>query len=424
MQEPNLNMYRVEYLITVDPKDKFCISIPAFNSLLATLDGLAVSSNELEFGNAKYGYEIQIGEISSDKQKFFHLKLTCHAEKDLKAFSELLRAIRMVLHKASGKPVQSLWDDISFFYAQKSYPLIYSIENIMRKLITKFMLINVGLGWADGNIPTEVIESVRSKSAKNSQNYLYEVDFIQLSNFLFKNYSTVATGSVLEKIRKAKNISDLDLNDLRSAVPQSNWERYFSAIVECEATYFQSRWERLYEKRNQIAHSKNFSVLDYEEVLSLVNELQPILKKAIDSLDQINVSKEDREVVAENVAADRNASLGEFLNAWSSLHHALLELALLTTPDPEKQKIIQKIRYNTSTLVGIVAKNMQLPAGMLAGITELTTLRNIIVHQPDSIPPDESLRQRIEEVATYRDVIWNLLNKLQNQKKEQEPGPG
>jgi hypothetical protein len=32
----------------------------------------------------------------------------------------------------------------------------YEIENLMRKLITKFMLANVGLGWSSDNIPEEV----------------------------------------------------------------------------------------------------------------------------------------------------------------------------------------------------------------------------------------------------------------------------
>ena len=196
-----MNHFKVEYLITVEQKGSFCNTIPAFNNLLRTIDDISIGANSIEFQGQKIGYDVQTGEILNDKQKFFHVKLTLSNEKYLKEYENLLRTIRTVLFKAGDKPVQVLWDGISLYYAQQAYPLIYDIENTMRKLTTKFMLINVGLGWANEAIPQEVIESIRSKSQKNNVNYLYEVDFIQLSNFLFKEYTTVNTRSYLKNGR-------------------------------------------------------------------------------------------------------------------------------------------------------------------------------------------------------------------------------
>jgi len=175
----------VEYLITVDQRDAFCKTTTAFNNLLKTLDGVFLSKTELKFENLLIYYELQTGEILNDKQRYFHVKFSSSTESLLNDFESFLKSIRTLLQKASGKPLQTLWDGVSFHYAQRAYPLVHELENTMRKLITKFMLTNVGLGWTTEAIPKEVIESVRSKSAKLDHNYLYEVDFIQLSNFPF-----------------------------------------------------------------------------------------------------------------------------------------------------------------------------------------------------------------------------------------------
>lgn len=410
--------FKVEYLITVDQKDVFCNSVASFNNLLRSLDGLAISGDSIEFGSLKVGYEIQTGEISSDKQRFFHLKLSCPLEKQLDDFDNLLRSIRVVLSKASGKPVQILWDGVSFFYAQKAYPLIYEIENIMRKLITKFMLINIGLGWTSEAIPQEVVESIRGKSQKSSQNYLYEVDFIQLSNFLFKEYPVVNTSALLDKIRKANSISDLDLSELKESIPQSNWERYFSSLVDCESDYLRAKWEKLYERRNQVAHNKAISKTEFDEILTLIDELMPKLQKAIDSLDNINISEEEREVVAENVAGSKSVEYGEFLNIWGHLQHMLLELALAGTNEESERRKIFQLRNNLRGLLNILTKDQRLVSRELRSeILELSSFRNVLVHQPDAIFTEDSIQNRIENAQECVEKLMDIIRGIQATKE-------
>lgn len=274
------------------------------------------------------------------------------------------------------------------------------------------MLINVGLGWADDSIPQEVLGSVRNKSTGVNQDYLHEVDFIQLSNFLFKNYAA-ETSTVLEKIRHAKTIADLNLDTLRSAVPQSNWERYFSSLVACDANFLKMRWERLYEKRNQIAHNRNFSVNDYNELSSLVKDLSPILRKAIDILDEIKVSQEDKEGVAENIVADRNTCHGEFLDAWSDTQHTLYELGLLLVPD-DSQNMVSQIRQNTIALVGIISNRCNLSEDLRSGVFSMLRLKNIMVRQPSALPSDEEIKKRISDLHSYRDRLWGLVKTAQS----------
>lgn len=407
-------VFRVEYLITVDQKDAFCKTVTSFNNLLKTIDGVTVSKNELRFEHLAIHYEVQAGEILSDKQRFFHLRLTFPDESHLPEFEAFLKALRGLLHKASGKPPQTLWDGISFHFAQKAYPLVHELENTMRKLITKFMLINVGLGWTREAVPKEVVESVRSKDAKLDHNYLYEVDFIQLSNFLFKEYSTVNSVVLIDRLRKANNISDLDLVELKLAIPRSNWDRYFSALVNCESEYLRIRWERLYERRNQIAHNRPVSRSEYDEIAVLCGELGPKLQQAIDALDQVTVAEDDRELVSENAAVSKSAGYGEFLLAWSNLHRHLFLLASLTAASDESRKKLLQLQNNVRSLLNLVTKRYGfLTTGQRADLLELFKLRNVLVHQPDVIVPEPVLARHIESINILTATVKARIAQIQ-----------
>lgn len=101
----------------------------------------------------------------------------------IEAFSDLLGAVRDSTALIMTLPI-ILWDDISLYYSQQAYPIIYEIENLMRQLITKFMLINAGLRWEKERTPEDVRKSINDKNKEPT--VLYNVDYIQLSNFLFK----------------------------------------------------------------------------------------------------------------------------------------------------------------------------------------------------------------------------------------------
>jgi len=401
---------RVEYLITVDQKEAFCKSVSSFNNLLRTIDGVSISKTEMKFGSLVMRYEIQCGEIERDKHRFFHLKISVDDESQNRDFEGFLKNIRSLLHKAAAKPPQILWDDVSFGYAKTAYPIVHEIENTMRKLITKFMLINVGGGWAKEAVPKEVLESVRSKDAKLDQNYLYEVDFIQLSNFLFKEYANINPAVLIERLKKAEKLDDLNLSELKLAIPQSNWDRFFSKIVNCESEYLRSRWERLYERRNQVAHNRPVTRGDFEEIVALRDELAPKLQHAIENLDQVTVSEDEREMVSENVALTKGEGYYEFLSAWNEFHENLLILVdqLLESegkhesrPDPN----------NIRSLVNVVTKRYHLlTSDQRSEIQDLVRLRNYIVHEPSVIVPSQVLSRHLESVLGYTRYLKDKLN--------------
>ena len=101
-------------------------------------------------------------------------------------------------------------------------------------------------------------------------------------------------------------------------IPRSNWERYFNKIVDCESDFLIKRWDKLYELRNHIAHNKPLSKNKLEQIEKLVGELRLKLQKAIDNLDEINISEEEREEVVEISVNLSNISANDFATHLNS----------------------------------------------------------------------------------------------------------
>jgi len=401
-----MTTHRVEYLITVDQKEPFCNSIPSFNNLLRTIDHLKIQNGYIEAQLVRAQYEVQMGEIIIDKHRYFHIKLSITKDIAVDDFEALLKSIRTVLSKASGKPVQILWDDTSLYYAKQAYPLIYELENIMRKLITKFMITKVGIAWTEEATPKEVLESIRIKGGKSTSNYLYETDFIQLSNFLFKEYSTTPVKEFVEKIRKSSNVS---IEDIQVIIPKSNWERYFSSLVNCESEYLRIRWERLYERRNQVAHNRSLSKSEYDEIIRLIQEVRPKLQDAISKLDQILVPEEDRDAIAENAAESSNALVGEFLREWKQFTNELYEIAKTFIPQKELAEL-EKIRHNTRLLMNAIGRNTYfITLDTRRIITELIYLRNVIVHSSEVEVSEEKVADGIKQISLVRQDVYDFI---------------
>lgn len=394
--------HRVEYLIIVDEREQFCKSISGFNSLLKTIEGLSINNRNLSFNNIQVKYEVQSGQIQKDNKRYFHAKFAIDDNSKINDFEILLRSIRSVLSKAGERPPQVLWDGISYDYANRAYPLLHEIENTLRKLITKFMLINVGLGWTREAIPREVQDSVRTKDSKLDHGYLYEVDFIQLENFLFKEYATINPNVIVERLKKVEKVEDLVLDDLKLAIPRSNWDRFFSKIVNCESEYLSVRWKKLYERRNQVAHNKQLSKTEYEEIVKLVDELHPKFNEAIDNLDKLNISENERELVFENVFTSKFENFRDFLSKWNEFYNSLSQLIYFHTKTKNNFSLEKNISFKK--LILIAHQDLKLfTKEELKEAIEIYNMRNLITHE-----------QSILISSSDIDFLIGRINKLLN----------
>ncbi|NQT14439.1 MAG: hypothetical protein HQ582_16910 [Planctomycetes bacterium] len=398
-----MNSLRVEYLAILDCDGTFCADVASLNHLLQSDQSLDVQGNTIQFGGSTFSYDVQTGTTDDAQQRYFHIAVGCDDVGNRATFEGLLKSLRGSLFRLTNKEPQILWNDLGLYYAHDAYPAIHELENMMRKLITKFMLTTIGLGWTKEAIPKEVTESVKSKISRGS-NYLQHIDFIQLSNFLFKPYTTADNDKILASLDSATNPADLNLDELRQLVPKSNWERYFSPLVDCESDYLRIRWERLYEFRNHVAHNRALSRSEHADIKTLVEEIRPKIEDAIAKLGDIKLTEVEKETVAENVAIGRHALNGEYIEYWKRVHENLLALALLATEGEEHDRAMRLGRSAPSVLN--ILKDAELISSQTrTRLRESFRLRNVIVHHSDVTFPDEKL---LEEIEGLKEMLVDL----------------
>lgn len=305
-----MNKLVVDYLIVIptNPKkeDFICTDIDSFKNLLKVNSELVFEAERIGTKQVKVDYEIKMD--ANEEHKLFYLTLVCEIEasEDIEQknnhFSQLTRHIKTAIYLLKDVELHTLWDDISFYYSQKSYPLIHQVENLMRKLITKFMVKNVGIFWSENSFPDGIKkENQRSKNRIGKENPLYQLDFIHLADFLLKSYQNKDIDELYDQLRKAKEPKDLILDELKKFIPRSNWERYFSRLIQYEGTQFKKQWEKLYDLRCKIAHNNIVIENDYKEISELSLELTDKLKDAISKLDEIELSENEKGTIRENI---------------------------------------------------------------------------------------------------------------------------
>jgi len=398
-------MYKVEYLILLDSKKSKCKTVKAITNLLQADSDIEIVNNEIFFKEYSTDILIKLGKKDSAQHLFFNISLICKTESDIELFSKLLKAIRTALNLIS-KTHYVIWDDLSLFYAQKAYPLIFNVENLMRLLITKFMLTNIGIGWEKDRVPTDVQQSINTNN--RDINYLQNVDFIQLKNFLFSENYPNHKDSLIKELKNATDFSNLNLDEIKSLLPESNWNRFFQPIVGCEAEYLKKRWDKLYELRCKVAHNKSFNINEFELVRTLHDELKPHLEKAIKSLNKIEVSDEQKENVAENVVINLNESYSMFMLSYRYMEQRLNEVA-------------NDIADSTVAFGVVDSANKLLSEGLITKkqhtiIMQINKTRNSILHNADAAPASHEIDYCQQMIYQVNDLLYGYLHKTKKKK--------
>jgi hypothetical protein len=335
-------MYKVEYLLLVDKKNA-CNTVEALMHLLQSDADIVVGSDSrsLKYKNAlEIDLNVIKGSVEIDieqggKTVYFDMTFICRSKKDLQSFSAALRAIRKVTAPILPNPaaLQVLWDDASTHYASLAYPLISATENRMRKLITKFMHINVGIAWVDERIPDDVQKSINVNNSDNT--YLYNVDFIKLKDILLSE-SYARDRDALIKRLKSSGKSTFKKEEINSLIPTSNWEKYFSSQVNFDSEELASIWTKLYDLRCKVAHNKTFTIEDLNDCQVRTKKLNPILDEAISKLDDIHIDKDEAQVIVEDVVStsSRKDSVltRTYLTELRRLTHFVFELSTPLQP--------------------------------------------------------------------------------------------
>lgn len=191
-----------------------------------------------------------------------------------------------------------LWDDVGIYYANLAYPKLIKIENLMRKLITKFMVVSVGMDFFN-NVPGDI--NVR-EDKNNDSVFLHNIDFIDLTKYLFTARPLRKQEELLEIINSLdENILPQSVN-LLNYRKESYWNRYFKEIVGngVDADSVKKDWEQLYKLRCKVAHSKFLDKDECQKIYDLCKKLNNTFSLALSKLNNINLSDENKETITED----------------------------------------------------------------------------------------------------------------------------
>lgn len=311
-------MLKIEYLIFIDNNNIKCNDEKSFNHLLQSDPEIQIENKNISYKEITVEYGLTFGQIADTDRTYFHLSFENNNIDNIETYVSLMKAVKTIIHIITQSP-QTLFDGVSIHYSNLAYPIISDIENLMRKLITKFMLTKVGIDWVKDRTPDDVKTSINSKN--KDLTYLHNVDFIQLKNFLFSENYPIHKENLIKKLKDAKNISDLDLDDIKVLIPNSNWERYFSTNISISKEKLIKNWDELYDLRCKIAHNKAFNKSDFEKVDLICKEIKPQLEQAIQSLSDIKIDESTRDILTEEIANNFNVLYGEFISKWRSIEN-------------------------------------------------------------------------------------------------------
>jgi hypothetical protein len=305
-----MNIYLKFDFLFLKPENTKCNTIQTFKNQLKADSDIIFKGNQIIVKKYTASFSLSTGLVSDNSnERYFLLNVVKslaikNQEKGIEELNLIKEKILNVI-TSSGLAFQiyPLSDDISFFYSKLSYPLINEVENLMRQLIYRFMITNLGSQWYSKGSPdnfNSLLKNKHSTKDKDEANIdykssfetlLHNVDFIQINKFLFTEY-TINQRDVFEKIKKAKKLSEITLADIKELVPKDNWSRYFVKIIKIPK--FQQNWESLYSLRCLIAHNNFINKVQYEEIVNLCDLFSKQIKNAINEIDKIKITESDK----------------------------------------------------------------------------------------------------------------------------------
>ncbi len=291
---------KTEYLFLLNKKNGRFNDEESIKNLFKINSNIKFMNDKIKYNTLNINYTLDSEKLVNDeKQIYVHLEFTIEVsketDKELDEYSNFLREIREIISKWDDSN-EILWDGIGFFYAVQAYPLVYEIENLIRKLITKFMLKTIGRDWTKKYISQDIKNTLRKSESKTSNvNFLYNVDFKQLENFLFEKFSNEDKGQLYKLIESGK----CEIGELKKFLPESNWNRLFSKLMtETLEEKLKENLSKLYELRCKVAHNNIIEKQDFNQIKNYHKYLKDNIEMAITKIGKID--KEEAKVIADS----------------------------------------------------------------------------------------------------------------------------
>ncbi len=225
---------------------------------------------------------IRVKSDAFDNLESFRYKLLVHITKSLN-----FRHIRI------------LRDDISTDIANKIYPKINKVENLLRRYLVKFFIQKIGVNWWDVTAPKSLADKINSR--KNNEKVFSQlvetdvtlIDFDDLGELIYKQTSGFnRQESIISKVMNAKDLDDLNI--LKQEL-QSNYTKYFKEAFQDKQ--FEKKWKLLFEIRNKVAHNNLFVKIDLENANEICSSLESIIDDAESKINEFKFSVEEQQLI-------------------------------------------------------------------------------------------------------------------------------
>lgn len=330
---------KTEYLLIKTKKD-FCSNKEQFKNLLLSNSRITIEDSTIKLAQDSFTYGLIMQDVTwkNKHEVVFYLTIEAKSsgtEIDNDSICAALERFDIFLQRVNSEcgnqfKINTIWDDISIYYAKKLYPQMIEIENLLRKVIYRFMIKIAGSAWFDMTVPKEVKEAIKKTEDKNhledavETEQLYYADFIQLGAFFFQPYTARPFSQDIIKSLK-KFVAEKTLNDhiselLETYEAKSNWDRYFAGKIPVDDLY--DKWRRLYAFRNNVAHAKKLRKTDYDESVGLIAELSKAFDSCLNHMDDVELTEAESEAVQE-VAKETVSESGYTVN-WRAKYPGML----------------------------------------------------------------------------------------------------
>ncbi|WP_448104059.1 hypothetical protein [Pedobacter panaciterrae] len=241
--------------------------------------------------------------VNAKNERYFKFTLQCNERERIDDFYKLSKLLEKLFVKLSSEvSVNVLWNDIARQYAIEGYSLLNEVENLLRRLIANFMLINVGYDWHKLHIPSEV-ERRDPQLKVNYSDYLHQTYFSDLKTILFEgqrepNYRNIGDIQILVEKNISEGKDEIKIEDLKGVIAKSLWERHFSNATLYKKKNLEEDLERLNSLRNEIAHNRHIDRETLGKIQNISKKIIETLKLAIENLPDNILTNEEKDFQA------------------------------------------------------------------------------------------------------------------------------
>ncbi|WP_252228755.1 MULTISPECIES: hypothetical protein [unclassified Clostridium] len=198
---------------------------------------------------------------------------------------EFIYNIKINISKSVGKYTKEInWiqDEQNEKISRQLYMKVHSLENKFRGIINEYMLRKFGEDWFKLKITNEFNEKSEGFSQWYNEKYkklrfikseIFNLQTNDLISMLKNSYEDEKITKVIKEIKSIKSVlNERSANIIKVDVLNNEdlWTKYFAGIFEGD---IESKWNEFSKMRNMIAHNKVLSKEFYEDMLSLISQL-------------------------------------------------------------------------------------------------------------------------------------------------------